>query len=1027
MFSPQGFNKPEDLVPDDSRRIARFQEKRLPWEGEGEKSRPKKRLFYQVVLGELDLSASFEALLRRYADNAPERPSGKKSSPLAVIICDQRGVPAPDSVVLSSFGWGLPIALEGELHQLGQWRTESKRLTEELSRRLPRDDGEGSALTRAQLDSLFRWVVQQFGLDPALVRPPSFAVRTYQHMFVSGPPEPLLLNSFFLADLATARTSLEAGNAPASLQRYLGLTTPAAQVDVLRDPQELRRLLAPAATPTARWPGPLRSPLVALQQVAVNAALASSPGEVLAVNGPPGTGKTTLLRDVVAAVVTARAEVLATFDDPERAFRASTVTFTSNGAQVRLHHLDPRLRGFELVVASSNNKAVENVSAELPGLGAVSSDLPGLRYFSSLASALRGGDAWGLVAAVLGNASNRYQFQETFWSDEDRGLNTYLAVAAGTPRQFKEEGTGVLRPPRVVELEQPPSSHAEALARWRTARQQFAAALKASGQVRDSLQRIHALDQEVHERQARLEALEEQRPAAELPLSAALKTFAAAEARAQEDVHFLSGLEQRIRQHRVSQKPGLLPRLFRTASARPWLDELKQLQARLQEASRTSAQSQQALEAAGREQERALQVLREQEGRLASERRALEEARTQLTAAAARLGAPTGSAVAAASHAERQLSTAWFDTRAQHTRDELFVAAMALHRAFIDAAAAPLRHNLAGMMRELWTGAPRASAELVHDLWASLFLVIPLVSTTFASVEKMFGTLPLSSLGWLLIDEAGQATPQSAVGAVMRAKRAIVVGDPMQVEPVVMLPESLTRAVCERFGVDPTRFAAPTASVQTLADRVSPIVATFETKAGSRAVGVPLLVHRRCAEPMFGISNAVAYEHLMVQAKAQATSEIGRVLGPSRWLHVEGSGTSHWCEEEGEALLDLLRRLAQERVTPDLYVVSPFRAVAEQARDRVRRSGVLAPGTDVDRFVRDRIGTIHTVQGREAEAVIFVLGAPMATQAGARAWAGGRPNLLNVAVTRAKERLYVVGNREQWRRAGCFRELDAAL
>jgi len=31
--------------------------------------------------------------------------------------------------------------------------------------------------------------------------------------------------------------------------------------------------------------------------------------------------------------------------------------------------------------------------------------------------------------------------------------------------------------------------------------------------------------------------------------------------------------------------------------------------------------------------------------------------------------------------------------------------------------------------------------------------------------------------------------------------------------------------------------------------------------------------------------------------------------------------------------------------------------------------------------------------------------------------AGGRPNLLNVAVTRAKEVLYVIGNRQLWQGA----------
>ena len=70
---------------------------------------------------------------------------------------------------------------------------------------------------------------------------------------------------------------------------------------------------------------------------------------------------------------------------------------------------------------------------------------------------------------------------------------------------------------------------------------------------------------------------------------------------------------------------------------------------------------------------------------------------------------------------------------------------------------------------------------------------------------------------------------------------------------------------------------------------------------------------------------------------------------------------------------------------------------------------------------------MHVVQGREAEAVIFVLGASALQQTGARNWAGARPNLLNVAVSRAKEALYVVGNRPLWREAGLFRELDARM
>ena len=59
--------------------------------------------------------------------------------------------------------------------------------------------------------------------------------------------------------------------------------------------------------------------------------------------------------------------------------------------------------------------------------------------------------------------------------------------------------------------------------------------------------------------------------------------------------------------------------------------------------------------------------------------------------------------------------------------------------------------------------------------------------------------------------------------------------------------------------------------------------------------------------------------------------------------------------------------------------------------------------------------------------MILVLGAPATAQAGARNWAGGRPNLLNVAVTLAKEAPYVVGNRGPWRKAGVVQTLDERL
>ena len=93
--------------------------------------------------------------------------------------------------------------------------------------------------------------------------------------------------------------------------------------------------------------------------------------------------------------------------------------------------------------------------------------------------------------------------------------------------------------------------------------------------------------------------------------------------------------------------------------------------------------------------------------------------------------------------------------------------------------------------------------------------------------------------------------------------------------------------------------------------------------------------------------------------------------------------------------------------------------VQDNLRRNVREGGALDGCTDEPwAWTSERVGTVHVAQGREAEGVVLVLGAQDPKQTDARGWAGGRPNLLSVAVNRAKVALYVVGNRRLWREAG---------
>lgn len=1036
VLNPQTFTKPEQLAAGGrSANVAALDAERLPWEV-GEKAQPNTKLYYHLVLGTLDVERAFTALLDRFSDKREERPRVKGEAIVATAVLDKSGrLAGKPAVALSSFAWALPVALEQDLSALSEWPAAAQSLEEQLEGRLRRQDSDGNELPldRGLIQGAYNWLCSTLRIDAGFVAPPRFAIRAYEYFKSSEPPDPLLLNSFFLGDLARAQRLAASGALPLTLRRFLGAEGATVRHDLLNDPAALESAVAPSLIPPARWPSNGRHPLVLLQQAAVNLALRDlREGGILAVNGPPGTGKTTLLRDVVAALVTERAEAMCSFDEPAGAFTHQG-QMKAGAGWLHLYAVSPALIGREIVVASSNNAAVENVSAELPGIGAVAGDAD-LHYFRSLSNALLGRETWGLAAAVLGNAANRGRFRKTFWWDDDVGLSTYLMEAAGTPQWIDEkaaDGNMTQRKPRIVVEEKPPDGLPTALQRWKAARSAFQVALKSSRTALAELAALRQAIQSLPELAAALATAEAAASAAHEVLEKATRAREAAVQTEAKRTADRDAARAALDAHEHA-KPVWWARLVRTAGARAWSAQETDVKraAAVTERDRAGATADliraQQHEAAAESEVRKKATEREQaRGRYAA-------AEGRVAAAQERFGPhQLDDAFWARGHETRQVTVPWCDVVVHRLRDDLFGAALRAHKAFIDAAAKPIRHNLGALMNAMGpTGGPLTGpkAALLPEVWATLFLVVPVVSTTFASVERMLGALPPESLGWLLVDEAGQALPQAAVGALMRARRALIVGDPMQIEPVVALPESLTDALCRRFGVDPDRYNAPAASVQTLADAATAYFATFEGRHGSREVGVPLLVHRRCADPMFGIANAVAYEGLMVQAKASKPSRIGDCLGASRWIDVQGAGRDKWCPEEGEEVVRLLQQLSDAGVPANLYVVTPFVVVAENLRRRLVGSGVLAAWiSEPWKWANERVGTVHTVQGREAEAVIFVLGAPDPQQRGARGWAGGKPNLLNVALTRAQEVVYVVGNRRLWHEAGVFRRLDQGI
>lgn len=963
---------------------------------------------HTVYVGLYPREAVFSALKDVFPpapDSYEERPSGQ--SALLGFAVSEKGILLEGSAVLSACAWATARALHpgpaasGWLDGFADIERGFVSGLEETLLGRTEEQRELVVLDWGILTECREGAIAALGVDDVL---PISGVRVSSEIVArrsAGTVEHDFLNSFIADDLARVAAAVGEGEVNAALRDYL---RPSAEIDVdgridVRTRLDgVRRATDPDRLPLGRWPaGPAR-PLALGQQLAVNEALAMprTGGHLFAVNGPPGTGKTTMLRDLVAAVVTERAERLAALADPAEAFMDDPDRWETTPYRRVIHRLRPELTGFELILASSNNGAVENVTLEIPSSDAVDAHwrerTDGIDYFPALAGRALGAGrsaagAWALVAARLGNSKNRKDFVNAVWWTERR----------------KE---GDKRPP-------PPPGLRDILSNWEDNPEgpSWPEAVAAFERVRDQARAIREDRLQVATALDRVAALEVELEAARAAELAAGERVEASRLR-REELTSLQRTREDERHRRVEAREEELrrrPSVFKFRARAAWRDLDEELTVAIAALDTT------------------LDEIGEQLRVLECEVRALVEAGAALTAAEQELDAAqqvlaryrecAGALMPddgwRSDRAARERQALWTDAEWNEARTELFLASLDIHRAFLVHAAKPMRQTLDGAMDILSGRAPAdLSADAARAAWQALFLLVPVVSTTFASVGRLFGRLGREALGWLAVDEAGQATPQSAVGALWRCQRAVIVGDPQQLEPITTVPFRAEQAIREHYGVEGEWLTGRT-SVQGVADRLNRFGTTLPGAERPVWVGAPLTVHRRCDEPMFGLSNQIAYDGLMIEATDPA---LGRdfadrypTLPQSKWIDVSSDASQgNWIPAEGEEVDRILGHL--EEIDFDftqVMAIGPFRDTAPQLEQRSWRHRGL------------RAGTIHTAQGKEADIVILVLGSEPARE-GARAWAASKPNLLNVAVSRARRRLYVVGDREAWRRQRYF-------
>jgi hypothetical protein len=866
----------------------------------------------------------------------------------------------------------------------------------------------------------------------------------------AGDSEIDILNSFYAKDIERAIVSLANGEDCPALSAYLNPLMDCSRIDLYQSAgrANIGAMVRPNRLNGSHWLDDPSRQMSLMQQFAINSAFERLNVEgIFSVNGPPGTGKTTLLREIFAENITRRARALAKFDQADEAFQLGSVTvhFAEEPDPSTVALLREELTGFEMVVVSSNNAAVENVSQEMPKTKALGRtawrDERGrarFGYLQTIAHKVAAQNAkgecealgiddepWALISCALGKKSNRRAFAERIgfpgkkapdqWPkglDPDRHQSIWMWQQRYRGMSYADARKGLIKADQdVARRLEGLSGYAKLKIAFsgQTAETFAAAALQGERQAEQTLIGAQAVlasaDQEQRLCARQLETLREEASLIE------------------------------------TKRPRWWARLLNRPSCREYRDSVAANTREQLKWLRRARETHEPHLAAEQAVQQASEVFRLASQQLAARRTEWDAGLQALQTLAGEYPQANYPECDDDLELERwQIDGVWRDDRLNQLRSDLFAAALRLHEAWLFEVLKKGGRFCGNVVafRRLLSGKGPQDKEHALAIWQSLFMVVPVVSSTFASVANQFAQLGPNSFGWLFIDEAGQAVPQAPVGALWRARRAVVVGDPLQIEPVFTVPIRLIEALAKSsnlpagIDVEPHR-----KSVQNLADAANALGAEIGSGDRKQWIGSPLRVHRRCVEPMFSVANEIAYDGKMIfpypDDPSRRLPPAGTLdLGASAWVDVPGPVLGkHVVPAQVElAHRALVSLYLQIGTLPPIYIISPFKRIKDALIDRIADPARWHPLIDLDRvrypekkplrkWCKDRIGTVHTFQGKEQSIVWMVLGCDGQSE-GAATWAGQKPNLLNVAMTRAEHRFFMIGDANLWAGMGHF-------
>ena len=258
--------------------------------------------------------------------------------------------------------------------------------------------------------------------------------------------------------------------------------------------------------------------------------------------------------------------------------------------------------------------------------------------------------------------------------------------------------------------------------------------------------------------------------------------------------------------------------------------------------------------------------------------------------------------------------------------------------------------------------------------------IFPVIITTCISAHKLGEPKPIFDM--VIMDEASQCNTAIALVPIIRGENLMLVGDPQQLNPVILLDEITNQKLREKYKVSEEYDYCKNSVYKTF------------LACDSVSDEVLLRNHYRCNKKIIQFNNKKYYnEKLKLQSQSSEKQ-------PLVYMDVKNISTDMYntAPAEAEAIIEF----AITNKEKSIGVITPFVNQKKLVEEYIKKYNL----TNIS------CGTVHAFQGDEKDVVLFSTALTNSTQIGTYHWLKNNKELINVATSRARDKLVVMVDSE---------------